>query len=239
MELDMDMTMISMFLHANFAVKIVVLILVFASLWSWAIIFEKMFLMGKLNRKAAQFEDSFWGGRSLESLYERVAGRASDPMSATFVAAMKEWRTGATRAMQGTGELRTGLQARIERVMDIVISREIDMAEKRMIFLATVGSTAPFIGLLGTVWGIMNAFSAIAETNNTSLAVVAPGIAEALFATALGLFAAIPAVIAYNKYSADISRYGERLDGFAGELSAILSRHMDERDVTSSDGQSL
>lgn len=237
--MELDFTMIGMFKHADTAVKAVILILLFASFWCWGIIFEKMFLMGKLNRKAAQFEDSFWGGRSLESLYERVAGSAGDPMSATFVAAMKEWRVGANRAMTGTGELRAGLQARIERVMDIVISREIDNAERRMTFLATVGATAPFIGLLGTVWGIMNSFAAIAETSETSLAVVAPGIAEALFATAIGLFAAIPAVIAYNKYSSDISRYGERLDGFAGELSAILSRHMDDREDVASEGQSL
>jgi biopolymer transport protein TolQ len=225
-----ESSMLELFWRADIVVKLVMLALALASVWTWGIIIEKVLLLRRMKARAAEFEDNFWGGRSLESLYERVAANADDPMSATFAAGMKEWKSG-VKAATNPGELRTRLQGRIDRVMEIVIGREMAAAESRMVVLASVGAVAPFVGLFGTVWGIMHSFSAIAASNNTSLAVVAPGIAEALFATALGLLAAIPAVLAYNKFATDFGRFAERLDTFAGELSAILSRHMDEKAV--------
>jgi len=195
--------------------------LLVASLWCWAIIFDKWLGLRRLNSSATEFESVFWSGGSLDQLYDRIGSQPRDPMSAVFVAAMKEWRR--VPAVGGMGSL----SQRIERVMQITLSREMGQVEKNMTFLATTGSTAPFIGLFGTVWGIMNSFQSIAISKNTSLAVVAPGIAEALFATALGLLAAIPAVVAYNKLSKDLDRYEGRLDSFAGELAAYLSREMD------------
>ncbi|MGB0672055.1 MAG: protein TolQ, partial [Rhodospirillales bacterium] len=195
----------------------------------WAIIFEKLLGLRRLNRHAAEFEQSFWSGASLDDLYDRMGSSPRDPMSATFSAAMREWRRAMGNNSGGSGGHRVGLADRIDRVMQITVSREMDRAERYMTFLASTGSTAPFIGLFGTVWGIMNSFQSIAVTQNTSLAVVAPGIAEALFATALGLAAAIPAVVAYNKLSRELDRFAGRLDSFAGEFSAILSRRMEER----------
>ena len=183
----------------------------------------------RLQQAAASFEDTFWSGGSLDDLYDRVGQRPVDPMSAVFAAAMREWRRSAAKGLLGTPGMRSSLQQRIERVMNVTVGREMDRVERFMSFLATVGSTAPFVGLFGTVWGIMNSFQAIAASKNTSLAVVAPGIAEALFATALGLVAAIPAVVAYNKLATDFGRYAGRLEGFATEFSAILSRQLDER----------
>lgn len=223
-----DFSMISLFLRADLVVKAVILLLVVASVWSWSIIFEKSISMRRLNRRADDFEGAFWSGGSLDDLYERIGIQPSDPMSAVFVAAMREWR----RNPQGASEPVTSivtLAERIDRVMQITLTREMERIERNLTFLATTGSTAPFIGLFGTVWGIMNSFQSIAQSHNTSLAVVAPGIAEALFATALGLLAAIPAVIAYNKISKDLDRYASRLDTFAGEFAAILSREMDGR----------
>ncbi len=222
-----DLSMWGLFLQADWVVKLVMLMLLAASVWCWAIIFDKLVRLRKLNSEAAAFEDSFWSGGSLDSLYERVGKRPGDPMSATFAAGMREWRHATEKGFPAG--VKASLQQRIERVMSVTIGREMSRAERYMPVLATVGSTAPFVGLFGTVWGIMNSFSAIAGSNNTSLAVVAPGIAEALFATALGLVAAIPAVVAYNKFSNDLGRYGDRLDAFASEFSAILSRHLEER----------
>ncbi|MGE5768048.1 MAG: protein TolQ, partial [Bacteroidota bacterium] len=179
--------------------------------------------------RAGQFEEAFWSGGSLDDLYDRLDNRPPDPMSSIFVSAMREWRRSAARGIAVTTEVKSGLQQRIERVMEIALGREMDRLERHMTFLASVGSAAPFIGLFGTVWGIMNAFTSIAAAKNTSLAVVAPGIAEALFATALGLVAAIPAVIGYNKLSNDLGRYAGRLEAFAGEFGAILSRKLDEK----------
>jgi len=219
-----DLSMIGLFLRADLVVKSVMAILLLASVWCWAIIFNKTVKLRKLNAKASQFESSFWSGSPLEELYERIGGAPKDPMSAVFSRAMREWRRG---HQSGSSEMRAGLSDRIDRVMQITVAREMDSVERYMTFLASTGSTAPFIGLFGTVWGIMNSFQAIATTKNTSLAVVAPGIAEALFATALGLVAAIPAVVAYNKISRDLDRYASRLETFAGEFSAILSRQME------------
>ena len=226
---DLDFSVWALFLRADPIVKGVIIMLIAASLWCWAIIFEKVLGLRRLNARSTEFEQSFWSGNSLDELYDRIANQPRDPMSAVFVAAMREWR----RAPQGSNpgpEGRVGIGDRIDRVMQITLAREMDRVEKNMTFLASTGATAPFIGLFGTVWGIMNSFQSIAISKNTSLAVVAPGIAEALFATALGLLAAIPAVVAYNKLTKDLDRYASRLDSFAGEFSAILSREMEGKD---------
>jgi biopolymer transport protein TolQ len=224
-----DMSVWGLFLQADLIVKIVILMLVFASVWTWAIIFDKFIRLRRVRAQARQFEESFWSGGSLEELFDRISNRPPDPMSAIFVAAMREWRRAAARGVLQSDQLRLGLQARIERVMDITLGREMEQLERHLIYLASVGSSAPFVGLFGTVWGIMNSFASIAAAKNTTLAVVAPGIAEALFATALGLVAAIPAVLAYNKLSGDIGRYAQRLEAFAGEFGAILSRQLEEK----------
>jgi biopolymer transport protein TolQ len=224
-----DLTIVGLFMQADIVVKIVILILVLASFWTWAIIFDKVIRIRRLTSQADKFEESFWSGGSLEELFDRISNRPPDPMSAIFVAAMREWRRSAAKGLLGTDQLRTNLQDRIERVMDITLGREMEQLERHLVYLASVGSSAPFIGLFGTVWGIMNSFASIAAAKNTTLAVVAPGIAEALFATALGLVAAIPAVLAYNKLSGDISRYGHRLEAFSGEFGAILSRQLEEK----------
>jgi biopolymer transport protein TolQ len=225
-----DMSLWGMFTRADIIVKAVMMILLLASFWSWAIIFEKVMQLRRITKRTDKFEDSFWSGGSVDDLYDRVGERPSDPMSAMFSSAMREWRRsgaeGRRRAAESGGS--ASLQQRIERVMQVTLTREMDRLERFTGFLATVGSTAPFVGLFGTVWGIMNAFTAIAAQKNTNLAVVAPGIAEALFATALGLVAAIPAVIAFNKITNDLGRYANRLEGFSGEFSAILSRQIDE-----------
>ena len=225
-----DLSMWALFLRADWVVKAVMISLFLASIWCWAIIFEKMIGLRRLNARSDEFERSFWSGRSLEDLYDRIGAQPRDPMSSIFAAAMREWRRKVMRAESDEGrEHSGGLQERIERVMQITLAREMERAERYMTFLATTGSTAPFIGLFGTVWGIMNSFHSIALTKNTSIAVVAPGIAEALFATALGLLAAIPAVVAYNKISRDLDRYASRLEGFAGEFAAILSRELEDK----------
>jgi biopolymer transport protein TolQ len=223
------LSIFELFLQSDSIVKLVLLILLFASFWSWAVIFDKSLRMRRLRQAAASFEETFWSGGSLDDLYERVGQRPIDPMSAVFAAAMREWRRSASKGLLGTAVMRASLQQRIERVMNVTVGREMDRVERFMAFLATVGSTAPFVGLFGTVWGIMDSFQSIAASKNTSLAVVAPGIAESLFATALGLVAAIPAVVAYNKLSSDFGRYAGRLEAFAAEFSAILSRQLDER----------
>ena len=222
-----QITIWGLFWQADLLVKLVMILLLAASVWCWAIIIEKLMRIRRLNAQADAFEESFWSGGSLDALYDRIGKRPEDPMSATFAAGMREWRHAADRGLGSS--MKTSLQQRVERVMAVTIGREMALAERYMTLLASVGSTAPFIGLFGTVWGIMNSFTSIAASNNTSLAVVAPGIAEALFATAMGLVAAIPAVVAYNKFSTDLSRYADRLETFAGEFAAILSRHLEER----------
>jgi biopolymer transport protein TolQ len=224
-----DLSLLGLFMQADIVVKVVMLILLFASFWSWAIIFEKSMRLKRLNGRAGQFEESFWSGGSLEELFDRISNRPTDPMASIFVAAMREWRRSASKGLLVSDQLRAGLQQRIERVMQITVGREMEQVERQMVFLASVGASAPFVGLFGTVWGIMNSFASIAASKNTSLAVVAPGIAEALFATALGLVAAIPAVLAYNKLSNDLGRYALKLDTFAGEFGAILSRQLEEK----------
>ena len=223
------LSIFELFLQSDSIVKLTMLLLLLASFWSWAVIFDKSLRLRRLQQAAATFEETFWSGGSLDDLFDRVGQRPHDPMSAVFAAAMREWRRSAAKGLLGTAVMRASLQQRIERVMNVTVGREMDRIERFMTFLATVGATAPFVGLFGTVWGIMDSFQSIAASKNTSLAVVAPGIAESLFATALGLVAAIPAVIAYNKLSNDFGRYAGRLEAFASEFSAILSRQLDER----------
>jgi len=223
-----DLTIWGLFADADLVVQVVLVMLLLASFWTWAIIFEKWLRMKRLKARAEDFEEDFWSGGSLDDLYEQMDQRPNDPMSAIFVSAMKEWRRSTARGGLESDRNKVSLQQRIERVMDITLGREMQRLERQMIFLASVGSSAPFIGLFGTVWGIMNAFTSIAASKNTTLVVVAPGIAEALFATALGLVAAIPAVIGFNKLSTDLGRYSGRLDAFAGEFAAILSRQLEE-----------
>jgi biopolymer transport protein TolQ len=224
-----DLSVYGLFVQADWIVKAVMIMLLLASIWSWAIIIHKLIRLRALRAQAKQFEDAFWSGGSLEELFDRISNRPTDPMASIFVAAMREWRRSAAKGLLSNEALRESLRDRIERVMNIALSREVDQLERYMTFLASVGSAAPFVGLFGTVWGIMNSFAAIAGSKNTSLAVVAPGIAEALFATALGLVAAIPAVLAFNKLNSDITRYGNRLEAFAGEFGAILSRQLEEK----------
>lgn len=224
-----DLSAWGLFLQADLIVKAVMLVLALSSIWSWAIIIDKWMTFRSIGKKAGQFETAFWSGEALEKFYKRIQQKPSDPMARTFCAGMHEWKLTAETTQTFDGDLRAGLQQRIDRAMVTSISREVNVLERHLPFLATVGSTAPFIGLFGTVWGIMNSFSAIAGSQNTSLAVVAPGIAEALFATAIGLVAAIPAVVAYNKFSTDLNRYHDRLDAFTAEFSAILGRHLEQQ----------
>lgn len=221
-------SIVSLFMRADPIVKTVFALLLLASLWSWAIIINKGLTLGRLRRRADKFEKTFWSGLSLDELYGQFSQHADHPMASVFVSALREWR----RAFEGgppREALLPGIKDRIDKAMSVTIMRETDGVERQLGFLATVGATAPFVGLFGTVWGIMNSFSAIAARHDTTLAVVAPGIAEALFATAMGLLAAIPAVIFYNRYINEIGRYTNRLDGFADEFSAILSRQLDEK----------
>jgi biopolymer transport protein TolQ len=224
-----DFSVIGLFMQADNVVKAIMIGLLVWSIASLAIMFEKWMRLRTLNARAEKFEDAFWSGGSLDALYERVAKKVRDPMVATFVAGMREWKLANERG-GGNGALHGNLQQRVDRVMAVTIGREMAQVEKYMNVLATAGSTATFVGLAGTVYGIMSSFTSIAAQQNTSLAVVAPGIAEALLSTLLGLVVAIPAVMAYNKFASDIGRYGERLDGFSAEFSAILSRHLEGKD---------
>ena len=218
-------SILSLFWQAHIVVKLVMVGLVAASVWCWAIIFDKWLLLARTRRQMDRFEDTFWSGQSLEQLYGQVSERKATGMAALFLAAMREWK----RTYESGARSLAGLAGRIDRVTNVTLAREVDRLERRLLVLATVGSAAPFIGLFGTVWGIMTAFQGIAASKNTNLAVVAPGIAEALLATALGLLAAIPAVMFYNKFVSQVSRLATRMEGFADEFAAILSRQIDER----------
>jgi biopolymer transport protein TolQ len=216
---------IELFLQASPTVQFVMGGLLLASIWSWAIIIEKLIAFRRAKIEADRFEQTFWSGQSLDELYNGLSRGKTITMAALFVAAMREWK----RSVEGNIRALGGIQLRVEKVMDVTISREMERLDRRLLFLATVGSTAPFVGLFGTVWGIMTSFQAIAVSKNTNLAVVAPGIAEALFATALGLMAAIPAVVFYNKFQADSAHISQRLEAFADEFAAIVSRQIDVR----------
>ncbi len=222
-----DLSLIGLFLQADLVVKTVMVLLLAASVWVWAIVFEKTATLRRVNRAATAFEDRFWSGGSLDELYEAEGARPTHPVAAVFGAAMGEWRR--SNQVAGADVSRGGVRDRVDRTITVTVQREMDRMERWMVFLASVGSTAPFIGLFGTVWGIMRSFSAIATSRNTNLSVVAPGIAEALFATAIGLVAAIPAVLAYNKISTDLARFASRMEGFGSEFAGILSRQSEER----------
>jgi len=220
-----NLSLWALFYNADLIVKLVMVGLLVASVWVWAIVIDKLLLYRRMRRAMDRFEQAFWSGQSLEELYKSLSSRPTHSMAALFVAAMREWK----RSLESQARSFAGLQMRIEKVMDVTIAREVERLERRLLVLATVGSAGPFVGLLGTVWGIMTSFRAIAGQQSTSLAVVAPGIAEALFATAIGLIAAIPATIFYNKFSSEVNKQAQRLEGFADEFSAILSRQIDER----------
>jgi biopolymer transport protein TolQ len=220
-----DLSLFTLFWNAPWVVKTVMVGLRVCSVWVWAIAIDKTVLSTRSRRAMDRFEQAFWSGQSLDELYRTLSNRPAHSMAALFVAAMREWK----RSFEGNSRSIGGLQMRIEKVMEVTIAREVERLEKRLLVLATVGSAGPFVGLFGTVWGIMTSFQSIAASKNTSLAVVAPGIAEALFATALGLVAAIPATIFYNKFAAEVNKQAQRLEGFADEFAAILSRQIDER----------
>ena len=223
--LTSDLSLLALFWQAHWVVKSVMIGLLLCSVWVWAIAIDKLLLFMRTKRAADRFEQAFWSGQSLEELYRTLSSKPTHSMAALFVAAMREWK----RSFETQGKTFAGLQMRIEKVMDVTIAREVERLERRLLVLATVGSAGPFIGLFGTVWGIMTSFQSIAASKNTSLAVVAPGIAEALFATAIGLIAAIPATIFYNKFAGEVNKQAQRLEGFADEFAAILSRQIDER----------
>ena len=220
-----DVSLWSLFMQAGIVVKLVMLGLIAASVWTWAIVIDKYLAYGRARRQFDKFEQVFWSGQSLEELYRSLSERNNTGLAAIFVAAMREWKKSFERGARSP----IGLQMRIDRAMDVTLARESEFLSARLGSLATIGSAGPFIGLFGTVVGIMTSFQAIAGSKSTNLAVVAPGIAEALLATAIGLVAAIPAVIAYNKLSADAGKLSGRMEGFADEFSAILSRQIDEK----------
>jgi biopolymer transport protein TolQ len=223
-----DFSLLAMFAKADPVVKTVMVLLAIASLWSWAVAIEKWFQFGDLNGKAKQFEKQFWSGQSLEGLDEDVGDRPRDSLARVFSAASREWRE-ARRAGALQATQITMVQERCDRLMQAQTQKEIARASKGLAVLATIGSSAPFIGLFGTVWGIMNSFTAIGLARETNLAVVAPHISEALFATAMGLAAAIPAVIFYNKFAGDLDRFADRLETFSDEVAARLSRRLSDR----------
>jgi biopolymer transport protein TolQ len=222
-----DLSLWSLFIEADIVVKLVMLGLLCASVWVWAVVFEKWASLRRVNKEADSFEDRFWSGGSLDELFDREGTNPGHPMASVFAAAMGEWRRSLRAA--GADISHTSVRERIDRAITVTVQREMERMERWMVFLASVGATAPFIGLFGTVWGIMHSFSAIAAMHNTNLAVVAPGIAEALFATAIGLVAAIPAVLAYNQISTNLARFAVRMENFGSEFSAILSRQSEEQ----------
>ena len=219
-----DFSLLALFARSSLTVKVVMILLVIASVWSWAIIIQKFMVFASTRREQARFDRDFWSGEPLDDLYDRLGDKPSGATERVFAAGMTEWR----RSHRDDGALIPGGVQRIDRAMNVAIQREETRLFKGLSFLATVGSTAPFIGLFGTVWGIKTAFEGIALSQDTSLAVVAPGIAEALLATALGLLAAIPAVVFYNKLSGDAERVTGNWESFADEFSTLLSRQMDE-----------
>ncbi|HVZ10420.1 protein TolQ [Rhodopila sp.] len=222
-----DLSLWGLFVQADIVVKLIMVGLLCASVWVWAIVFEKWTTLRKINKEADGFEDRFWSGGSLDDLFDREGVNPSNPMASVFAAAMGEWRR--SLKVAGADISHTSVRDRIDRAINVTVQREMERLERWMVFLASVGATAPFIGLFGTVWGIMHSFSAIAAMHNTNLAVVAPGIAEALFATAIGLVAAIPAVLAYNQISTSLARFAGRIENFGSEFGAILSRQSEER----------
>ncbi len=221
-----SLSMYGMFMDSDIFMKALILGLLFASVCCWAVIFDKVFLFKRIRQGMKAFEEQFWSGGSLEAIYNSHVQAPSNPLALIFVTAIKEFRRSITEKKKGGGGIK--IQERIDKVMQIAIDKQVDKLETKMVFLASTGSVAPLLGLFGTVWGIMDSFNAIGLTQSTNIAAVAPGVAEALFTTAVGLIAAIPAVIAYNKLSNDIDRISHRMETFSDELSAILSRQIDQ-----------
>ena len=226
---SVDFSMLSLFLRADFVVKSVIIILILASLYSWTIIVAKLIRIRQLKNQEKEFEEIFWSGNSFEDLYETLNFNKQDPKSKIFCAAISEWKKSKSDTLDDSPSSINSLKDRMQRSMTVTFNKESEIVEKNLTFLATAGSTAPFVGLFGTVWGIMNSFKSIAVAQNTNLSVVAPGIAEALFATALGLFVAIPAVVAYNKISSDLSKYFISLETFMDEFSTIFFRQLEKK----------
>ncbi len=228
MEGTISLSIWGMFMHSDMFMKALMIAMIFASIWSWAIIIDKARAFKRIREQSKSFERQFWSGGSLDALYADLEKkRGTDPLSGIFVAAMKEWKR-AMRTRKDGSFKGVNVQERIEKVMQIAIEREVEALSNRMIFLASTGSVSPLAGLFGTVWGIMASFQAIGVTKNTNIAAVAPGVAEALLTTAVGLIAAIPAVIAYNKFANDIERFTNKMETFAGELEAIISRQIEQ-----------
>ena len=226
---SVDFSMLSLFLRADFVVKSVIIILIISSLYSWTIIISKLIRIEQLKKLEKEFEDIFWSGNSFEDLFETLNFNNQDPKSKIFCAAISEWKKSKSTSQKDSSTNINSLKDRMQRSMIVTFNKETEVVEKNLTFLATAGSTAPFIGLFGTVWGIMNSFKSIAVAQNTNLSVVAPGIAEALFATALGLFVAIPAVVAYNKISSDLSKYFVSLETFMDEFTTIFFRQLEKK----------
>ncbi len=223
-----NMSFVGMFLHADPVVQIVQVMLLFASFWAWATIFAKWLSFRSIRAKAAKFESDFWASEALDKFHEKIKKRANHPMAMIFVAAMDEWFRSRIRDIAAANlAQKLGIRERFNQIMIVTRNREIEKLESGLGFLATVGASAPFVGLFGTVLGIMHSFISIAQSKNTSLVSVAPGIAEALFATAIGLFAAIPAVIAYNKFSGELEKFAGKLDDFSVEFSMLMSRQIE------------
>ncbi len=224
-----QMSMWDLVWASDMITKLVMIGLIAASVWSWAIIFEKWGTLRQVKSQTNRFEEKFWSGGSLDRLYDNIGNKPNSPMAAMFVAAMREWkRTNILKSKTDRGLRGVSLQQRIEKAMTVSMEKELDALDTRMGFLASTGSVAPLVGLFGTVWGIINSFNAIGATQSNSLAAMAPGIAEALFTTAFGLIAAIPAVLAYNKITSDIDRFAKKLENFMAEFSSILSREIDD-----------
>ena len=223
-----DFSLLSLFLRADLVVKSVILILIFASIWSWTIIVEKLIKMKRLKQIESEFDEIFWSGNSFEDLFETFNYNRNDPKSKIFCAAIEEWKKSNKTKNINSSNIES-LKERMNRSMQVTFNKEAESIEKNLTFLATAGSTAPFVGLFGTVWGIMNSFQSIAVAQNTNLSVVAPGIAEALFATALGLFVAIPAVVSYNKITSDLSKYFLSLESFIDEFTTIFFRQLENK----------
>jgi len=226
---SVDFSMVSLFLRADFVVKSVIIILILASLYSWTIIVAKLIRIKQLKKLEKEFEEIFWSGNSFEDLYETLNFNKQDPKSKIFCAAITEWKKSKFDTLNDSPSNINSLKDRMQRSMIVIFNKESEIVEKNLTFLATAGSTAPFVGLFGTVWGIMNSFKSIAVAQNTNLSIVAPGIAEALFATALGLFVAIPAVVAYNKISSDLSKYFISLETFMDEFTTIFFRQLEKK----------
>ena len=224
-----DLSILGLVASADIIVKIVLLLLLMASVWSWAIIVDKTLLLNKVSRQIDKFEKIFWSGQLLDQLYERLRNRAEHPLAVVFVAAMDEWsKQSPSKNTKAISYLSVGLKERIIQSMNVAKNKEMDRLENNLSFLAIVGSISPFIGLFGTVWGIMNSFKSISALKNATIAAVAPGIAEALFATAIGLVAAIPAVIFYNILATKINNISNRVEDFSSELGSLLSHEIDK-----------